>query len=237
MATKHSYLEDHYKKEGKGRVTFVEFTDIVVDDSILFPTSYGQPNDKGKITIDGKDYEIVDVWDDGDGIHLISHDTYPQDCKGKEILEYVDWDIRYNHMKFRTAMRVMAGLAFEKFGATHRINQTYEDYAWIDLEFNEITEEKIKELEEETNKYLSEGKKPQYYYIPRQDFLNREDLMKVSKAKVPDIPQLRIVKLEGLPEQLELGTLVNDTKEVGKIRLKTNLVKGKVGSRVNVYLE
>ena len=49
MGTKHSYLEDHYRKEGKGRVTFVEFTDIVVDDSILFPTSYGQPNDKGSI--------------------------------------------------------------------------------------------------------------------------------------------------------------------------------------------
>ncbi|MGP6206851.1 alanyl-tRNA editing protein [Cuniculiplasma sp. SKW3] len=237
MATKHSYLDDHYKKEGKGKVTFVEFTDIIVDDSILFPTSYGQPNDKGKITIEGKDFEIVDVWDDGDGIHLISHDTYPQDCKGKEILEFVDWDIRYNHMKFRTAMRVMAGLAFQKFGATHRINQTYEDYAWIDLEFSDITEEKIRELEEETNKYLAEGKRPEYYYISKQDFMKRDDLMKISKAKVPDLPQLRIVKLEGLPEQLEMGTLVKDTKEVGKVRLKTNLVKGKVGSRVNVYLE
>ena len=237
MGTKHSYLDDHYRKEGKGKVTFVEFTDIIVDDSILYPTSYGQPNDKGKISIDGKDFEIVDVWDDGDGIHLISHDTYPQDCKGKEILEYVDWDIRYNHMKFRTAMRIMAGLAYSKFGATHRINQTYEDYAWIDLEFNDITEEKVKELESETNDLLASGLKPEYYYLSKADFMGRQDLMNIVKSKVPDIPSLRIVKNGNLPDQLEMGTLVNDTKEVGKIRLKTNLVKGKVGSRVNVYLD
>ncbi len=237
MATKHSYLEDHYRKEGKGKVTFVEFTDLVVDDSILFPTSYGQPNDKGKITIEGKDFEIVDVWDDGDGIHLISHDTYPQDCKGKEITEYVDWDIRYNHMKFRTAMRVMAGIAFKKYGATHRINQTYEDYGWVDLEFSDISEEKVREIETETNELLASGLKPEYYYVSKEEFLKDKHLMEISKSKVPDLPKVRIVKLAGLPDQLEMGTLVNDTKEVGKVKLKTNLVKGKVGNRVNVYLE
>ncbi len=237
MGTKHSYLEDHYRKEGRGKVTFVEFTDIVVDDSILFPTSYGQPNDKGSIFIDGKEFEIVDVWDDGDGIHLISHDTYPQDSRGKEIAQHVDWNIRYNHMKFRTAMRIMAGIAFEKFGATHRINQTYEDYAWIDLEFDGITEEAVREIEAETNKMLLSGVEPVYRYVKREDFLKDEHLMSITKSKVPDIPEIRIVKIGNLPEMMEMGTLTANTNEVGEIALKTNLIKGKVGSRVNVSLK
>ena len=237
MGTKHSYLEDPYRKESSGTVTFVEFTDIIVDDSILFPVSYGQPNDKGAIYIDEKKFEIVDVWDDGEGIHLISHDTYPQDCKGKTIRQEVDWDIRYNHMKFRTAMRVIAGISYEKYGATHRLNQTYEDYAWIDLEFAEISEEIVREIEAESNKILASAIEPTYRVLSREQFLNDKGLMAITKSKVPDIPEIRTVKIGTLPEMMEMGTLVKNTSEAGTVVLKTNLIKGKVGTRLTVTMK
>ncbi|MHB1439255.1 MAG: alanyl-tRNA editing protein [Cuniculiplasma sp.] len=237
MPTIHRYLEDAYRVEWEGKVTFNEFTDIIVDDSILYPTSYGQPNDKGKIIIDGKEFEIIDVWDDGDGVHLISHDTYPADSKGKTIKEVVDWSTRYNHMKFRTALRVLAGLAYKDFSAPHRINQTYEDYAWIDLEIDDISEEKVRQLENETNELLKGEVEVEYVSMSRDEFMKNSELMASIKGKVPDIPTLRVAKIKGLPEQLEMGTLVKNTKEVGQIKLKTNLIKGKVGTRVNLSLQ
>jgi alanyl-tRNA synthetase/misacylated tRNA(Ala) deacylase len=237
MPTIHKYFEDAYRTEDVGKITFNEFTDLIVDESILFPTSYGQPNDKGKIIIGDKEFEIIDVWDDGDGVHLISHDTYPADCKGKEIKQIVNWDIRFNHMKYRTALRVLAGLAYKDFNATHRINQTYEDYAWIDLEINEISEEKVKQLETETNDLLAKGVEPTFEWISKEDFMKNDHLMSVVKNKVPDIPEIRIVKIEGLPDQMEMGTIIKNTKEVGSIALKTNLIKGKVGTRINLSLK
>ncbi len=236
MQTIHSYLKDQYRVEGEGTITFNEFTDLIVDQSILFPTSYGQPNDKGKIDIDGKIFEIIDVWDDGVGIHFISHDTYPADCKGKKIKQYVDWDIRLNHTKFRTALRILAGLAYKHYGATHRINQTYEDYAWIDLEMVDISEEIVRNLEAETNEIIKKGVELQRSSLSREEFLKNEELVKQCKNKVPDVPELWIVKIDGLPDQLEMGTVLKNTSEMGEIKLKTNLIKGKVGTRVNLSL-
>lgn len=236
MPTKHNYLENPYKQEDKGVITFNEFTDLIVDESILFPTSYGQPNDKGKIDIDGKIFEIIDVWDDGVGVHLISHDTYPADCKGKTIKQYVNWDIRLNHMKYRTALRILAGLAYKLYGATHRINQTYEDYAWIDIEMQEISAEIVTNLETETNNMIKKGVSLERSKLTREDFLKNEELVKQCKNKVPDVPELWIVKIDGLPDQLEMGTVLKNTSEMGEIKLKTNLIKGKVGTRVNLSL-
>ncbi|MGP6221003.1 alanyl-tRNA editing protein [Caldiplasma sukawensis] len=236
MSTKKEYYDDPYKKEGKGRITFNEFTDLIVDNSVFFPTGYGQQNDRGMIVIDGKKYEIIDVFDDGEGIHLISYDTYPSDCKGKEIEEFVNWEVRYNHMKFRTAMRILACIAYKKYGASHRINQTYEDYGWIDIEMDDISEEKVRDIEEEANRYIKEGHKPSYRIVKKEDFLKDNDLVKTVNGRVPEINELRLVKYDNLPEQMEMGLLVNDTKEVGTVKLKTNLVKGKVGTRITVNL-
>ena len=38
-------------------------------------------------------------------------------------------------------------------------------------------------------------------------------------------------------DQMEMGTLVKNSSEVGQIKLKTNLIKGKVGTRVNLSLQ
>ena len=67
--------------------------------------------------------------------------------------------------------------------------------------------------------------------------MKNETLMASIKGKVPDIPEVRVVKIMGLPDQMEMGTLVKNSSEVGQIKLKTNLIKGKVGTRVNLSLQ
>ena len=90
-------------------------------------------------------------------------------------------------MKFRTALRVLAGLAYKKYSAPHRLNQTYEDWAWIDLEIPEISEEIVKELETETNEILKSGIEPTYSTISKEEFMKNETLMASIKGKVPDL--------------------------------------------------
>lgn len=237
METKLLYLEDQYQKEARGKALWHEFTDLILDQTIFYPTSEGQPNDRGKVLIDGNEYIIVDTWSDGESIHLISHDTFPDDINGKEVQQILDWDVRYLHMRFRTALKILSGLAYKMFGATMRINQTYDDQAWVDLELDEITKEQVDELFAEANKVAKSVKDTSFSYMSRDEFMKNDEMMKICKGRVPDYEQIRILNLEGIPDQMEFGTNVKNTEEIGEIEFKTNLVKGKISRRINITLK
>ncbi|MFG1519045.1 MAG: alanyl-tRNA editing protein [Thermoplasmataceae archaeon] len=236
MATEALYLSDPYLKEAEGKVVMVEFTDLVVDRSVFFPTGEGQPNDKGEVTIDGKKFTIVDTWKDGLWIHLMSLDTYPQDIAGKTVKQSIDWGIRYGHMKFRTALYIISGLAYKKYNAQVRINQTYEDYAWIDIMVDNITEEMVKEFESETNAIINSGIDIKYSFMTREQFSRDTELMGFVKNKIPDYESIKVAKIGDLPPMPDLGTQVRNTKEVGGIKIKTTLVKGKISNRLIINL-
>ena len=236
MATEALYLSNPYLKEAEGKVVMVEFTDLVVDKSVFFPTGEGQPNDKGEVEIDGKKFTIVDTWKDGLWVHLMSLDTYPQGIAGKTVKQRIDWDIRYGHMKFRTALYILSGLAFKKYNATVRINQTYEDYAWIDIIVDNLTEEMVKEFESEANRIIREGIDIQYSFVTREQFSKDNALMSFVRNKIPDYDSIKVAKIGDLPPMPDLGTQVRNTKEVGGLKIKTTLVKGKISNRLTINL-
>ncbi|MCL5782988.1 MAG: alanyl-tRNA editing protein [Candidatus Thermoplasmatota archaeon] len=237
METKLLYLDDQYRKECESTALWHEFTDLVIDESIFYPTGEGQPNDRGRVKIDGKEYVIVDTWSDGDNVHLMSHDTFPDDIDGKKVQQILDWDVRYLHMRFRTALKMISGVAFKLFGATTRINQTYDDQAWFDLEMDEITQENVDELFRVVNKVAQEGKDVKFRLTPRDEFLREEQMMKICKGRVPDYDQIRVLEIDGVPDQMEFGTNVKNTREIGPVEFKTNLVKGKISRRINITLK
>lgn len=237
MDTELLYLDDAYLKECDGTVKWFEFTDLIVDRTVFYPTGGGQPNDKGQVIIDGRTYPINDVWSDGNEVHIMSLDTYSEDVKGKPVHQVISWDIRYQHMKFRTALKVITSLAFRLYRATNRINQTYEDQAWIDIGVDEISEEMVKSLEDEANKALKSGLDTETFYLSKEEFQNDSDLMAISKNEVPDFDKIRVLKIGDLPLQHEIGTNVKNTSEVGTVKFKTSLVKGKISKRISVFLE
>jgi alanyl-tRNA synthetase/misacylated tRNA(Ala) deacylase len=236
MGTEFLYISDPYGKECESKAVMVEFTDLVVDRSIMYPTSEGQPNDRGWVEIDGKRYDIVDVWIDGVWIHLMSQDTYDQNIAGKVVFQHLDWDIRYVHMRFRSAMYLLSSLAYKNLNATTRINQTYDDNSWIDIYKDDLTEENVKELENEANEIVSKGVEISNIYMSRDEFQNNPQLMDILKNRVPDMEKIRMFKIEGLPMIPDMGTQVKNTSEIGKINLKTSLLKGKINKRITITL-
>ncbi|EQD35651.1 Alanyl tRNA synthetase second additional domain protein [mine drainage metagenome] len=179
---------------------------------------------------------MIDTWSDGVAIHLISHDTYPDNIKGKEVRQLINWDIRYGHMKFRTALRIMTGIAYRDYKVANRVNQTYDDQAWVDLEIPEINEEIVKKIEDETNAIISRGEKVDFTYKKRDEVVSNHDFMTMTRGNIPEFPEIRLVKIGDLPYQPDFGTHVHNTKEVGKVIFKTTLIKGKVSKRVIVSL-
>ncbi|PYB68777.1 alanyl-tRNA editing protein [Thermoplasma sp. Kam2015] len=237
MKTKALYLDDSYSVEGTGTAVFVEFTDMKVDQSIFYPTTFGEPNDTGKVIIDNKEYQIVDTIYDGEYIHLISMDTYPQDIVGKTVKQKIDWDRRYIHMRFRTALKIISGLAYRKWKVPCRVNETYDDRAWIDIEKPDITEDEINEVMTEANEIVKKDLEVKFRYIGLDEFNGDEDLKKMSAHDAFDEERIRIMAIDGLPEQPEFGVNVKRTGEVGQINYKTTKLKGKVSNRINITLQ
>ncbi|KAA8923418.1 alanyl-tRNA editing protein [Thermoplasma sp.] len=237
MKTKALYLDDSYAVEGTGTAIFVEFTDMKVDQSIFYPTTFGEPNDTGKVLIDNKEYQIVDTIYDGEYVHLISMDTYPQDIAGKTVKQKIDWERRYIHMRFRTALRIISGLAYQKWKVPCRVNETYDDRAWIDIEKPDITEEEINEVMAEANEIVKRNLDVRFRYIGIDEFNRNEDLKKMSVHDAYDEDRIRIMTIDGLPDQPEFGVNVKKTGEVGQINYKTTKLKGKVSNRINITLQ
>ncbi len=236
MPTEHAYLDDPYRKQFDSKAVMVEFTDLTVESSIFYPTGEGQPNDRGYVEIGGTKYIIVDTWKDGVWIHLISLDTYPQDIAGKEVKQFIDWDIRYVHMRFRSAMYVLAALVYRDYKAATRINQTYDDQSWMDIYVDDLTEEMVQKLVDEANQIVGKNVDIENYYVDRKEFESDAQLMDICKGKVPDYEKIRLCRIGDLPVQPDMGTQVKNTSEIGKIEVKTSLVKGKLNKRITITL-
>ncbi|MHB8396162.1 MAG: alanyl-tRNA editing protein [Thermoplasmataceae archaeon] len=236
MTTELLYLNNPYSTQCESKATFVEFTDLVVDRSMFVPSIDGQPNDKGEVVINGKKYPIIDTWWDGKWVHLMSHDTYPQDIVGQTVYQNIDWEIRHIHMRFRTALFILAGIAFRDYGAGTRINETYDDNAWIDVIADEITEEMVKTLESKANAFVAQKLDVTNRVLSKKEFEENPSLMAFSKGKVPDKENTRVCEIGDLPLQPDMGTQVKNTGEVGNIVIKTSLVKGKINKRLTITL-
>ena len=237
MITEEIFLKDSYLKECDGKVLMCEFTDLTVDKTIFFPTMLGQQNDRGEIVIDGKTFGIVDVWTDGDYIHLISLDTYPDNIVGETINQKLDWDVRQIHMRFRTAMFIISGLAYKFYNAKSRISQTYDDKAWVDIYIDDITEDIVNKIAEEANKIVKQNIPVKIDYMGSNEFPREKQRMSYSTGSLPDDEELRVINISGLPLQSDYGLYVANTGEVGEIEVKSSMVKGKVDKRLTITLK
>ncbi len=236
MPTELLYLDHAYQKECTSKVLSVDFTDLTVDKTILFPAGYGQPNDKGHAVIGNREYQIVDVWTDGESVHLISLDTYPQDITGKEIRQVVDWNSRYLHMRFRSAMFLIASVAHKLFGSQARINQTYDSEAWMDLYVNNLSEDMISEIGLEANRLVREGVPIETIYLDEAYIAENSGILRIIRESLPGGGKLRATKIGNFLPIPDMGLHVKNTSDIGPITIKTGKEKGKVSNRIMLYL-
>ena len=92
----------------------------------------------------------------------------------------------------------------------------------------------VNQLFQKANEIVQRKLPVTFTQIPREQFMKDAEMMKICKSTVPAFESIRLMHLDGVPDQLEYGTNVNSTSEVGKINFKTNLVKGKISRRKSI---
>ncbi|MDF2379054.1 MAG: alanyl-tRNA editing protein [Candidatus Gracilibacteria bacterium] len=144
MKTHKLYLEDSYQKMCEAIVLEVKKDQegrqiIILDQTLFYAMSGGQPGDKGIMTGSSGEEQVVDTrYASGEKVlihHFMSEDT--QFKIGDTVTCQINWDYRYKNMRLHSLLH-LAGMAFEKMvGPQKCIGSNISDRGRMDYEFFE----------------------------------------------------------------------------------------------------
>jgi misacylated tRNA(Ala) deacylase len=234
--TEELFLKDAYLERFKARVVGLDGREVVLDKTAFYPGGGGQPADKGMLGIGPVRASVVDARREGGGIvHVL--DTAIPDTVG-ELNGEVDWDRRYAHMRYHTALHALSGIIWKAFDAKVTGGQMRPDRARMDFSFpGEWTADVVGEIEHLTNEALEEDRLVRVYELPREEALKYPDLIRTQINLVPErVRTVRIVEIEGIDTQADGGTHVANTREVGELKITGHKSKGRQNKRVEFVL-
>ena len=231
------YMDDSYLKEWDAEVISISKDKfIVLDKTAFFPRGGGVEWDTGTITTeDEKEFHVVYT---GKFSGEISHEV---EKKGLRIGDKghckLNWERRYILMRYHTATHVLSGVFFNEYDLKITGNQLTTDKGRIDLNMDDMDVDLIKKAIEKSNEIIKNELPVEIYYKPRVEAEADPDLFKLAKGFSHDINTIRIVDIKGFDRQADGGCHVKHLNEIGEIRFKDTVSKGKNFKRVYFTLE
>lgn len=238
MNTELVYLQDCYAKEIEAKVveSNPEEKWVELDKTIFYYESGGQPSDKGKITWNGKTYEVKEVKKrDGKILHFLEGEVPEKKTEVKLIL---NWDLRFKFMRMHSAQHLLSALILDKHGASTVGNQIGEKQSRMDFHPIRFDEKMLKEFEKEFNEIVDKELPITISFKDRKTVLEEVDeKRRVLFSRLPEaIQEIRVIEIEGIDKCPCGGTHVKNTKEIGKIKITKRENKGKERDRITFEL-
>src|SRR4029078_12175980 len=235
MATDCLFREDSYLKDCEARV--VALTDqggIVLDRTIFYATSGGQPGDTGSrctvpvvcipietaIYTDAAKTEIAHVPPAGSPVLTV----------GDKVTATIDWDKRYARMRMHTALYLLSAvLPYAVTGGSVGDSESRLDFDIPEagLDKDAITA-KVAEM-------IASNALVPSRWITDAELEANPGLVKTMSVKPPmGTGQVRLIEIAGLDLQPCGGTHVRATGEIGAVRVTQIEKKGKQNRRVRL---
>jgi len=234
------YQTDSYLRTFDATITKLAQDDqgIILDQTMFYPGGGGQPSDSGKITIENKDYTVKHARKQGlNVIHVLS-DNVPYLDVNIPIKGEIDWERRYQLMRTHTAMHILCGVIFRDYGASVTGGSMDPLKGRMDFEFETMHKDLVQTIEAEVNLEVINARPVKVAVLPREEAFQIPDLIRTKINLLPEgIKQVRVVEIEGLDLQADGGTHVNNTSEVGQIRIVDYKSKGKINKRIYIKLD
>ena len=230
------FLKDSYTREFEAGVLKLDGREVLLDRTAFYPGGGGQPSDKGSLGIGPVKANVVDARREGGEIIHVTDTPIPETVR--EIRGALDWDRRFAHMRYHTALHVLSGVIWRNFEARVTGGQMRVERARMDFSFpGEWTSEVVGEIERLTNEALAEERPVRVYELEREEALANPDLIRTQANLVPErVRRIRIVEIQGLDTQADGGTHVANTREVGRMEITGHKSKGRLNKRVEFVL-
>ena len=225
------FIEDSYLKDFDATILNIDSNKIILDRTAFYAKSGGQPGDIGKITLNGKEINIIDtVYDNKQNILHVCENS--NDLKiDEKIKGKINWEIRYKHMRMHTALHLLCSLIpYDVTGGQISFEKSR-------LDFNADDKIEKEEIENKINQLVKDDHEISYQWITLEELDNQPDLVRTMSVKPPRTNnKIRLVKIGSIDLQPCGGTHVKRTKEIGNIRIGKIENKGKMNRRVNLSI-
>ena len=234
------YQTDSYLKEFQAVVTDIdsEFHGVKLNKTAFYPGGGGQPADMGTLTEEDKKYPVNKFKRANKKLYHIIDAESDLPSVGATVGGQVDWDRRYKLMRTHTAMHILCGVVFRDYGALVTGGNMEPLKGRMDFEFESMQKELVADIEAAINIEVEEARDLAVNILPRDEAFKIPDLIRTKINLLPEgITEIRVVEINGLDLQADGGTHVNNTSEVGNIRVTDYKSKGKINKRIYLELE
>ena len=233
------FLEDSYRKEASAEVTNIsEESGIILNQSLFYATSGGQPGDCGKLLWADTQTEIETTVKGEDG-SLICKPVRDQAVPGigQVVTQVIDWNIRYNHMRMHTALHLLSvAIPLPVTGGA-----ITEVKGRLDFDMPQVPGEKG-DLSELMNELIFRSLNVTETWITQAELEQNPTLVRTLSVQPPKgAGKIRLVRIGDGEDQVDLqpcgGTHVKNTVEIGKVRVSKIEKKGRQNRRVHIVFE
>ncbi len=219
--TRALYFSNYKEIKCKSTILAIVGNNIVLDQTVFYPTSGGQLSDTGIISsLNGKKHKIITIFKQGSIIvHLV--DTVEGIAVGDEVRLEVDWPRRLQLTQHHTATHIVNAAARRVLGrhAQQAGAKKDIDKAHIDItHYESVSEEQLKEIEQEANAIVKKNIPLKLGFMPRDEAEKKFGMEIYQGGAVPG-KELRIVMIPEIDVECCGGTHLNSTKEAGEIKM------------------
>jgi len=210
------FREDPYARACRARVAAVTDGGVVLDRTVFYPTGGGQPGDTGQLRRgDGSCVRIANAAKGAaaDEVVHVPAAGEPALQPGEEVEAVLDWERRYRHMRFHTALHLLCAVV----PAPVTGGQVAADKARLDFDIE--MERLVKEaIEAGLNRLVEEAHPVRQRWIADAELDARPELVRTMSVQPPrGLGGVRVVEVEGVDLQPCGGTHVANTREVGRL--------------------
>lgn len=213
--TQRLYYDASYQTTCEATVTQIRnlngHSAIVLDQSIFYPTSGGQPNDLGQIS----EWSVADVvvGEEGEVLHLLADGT-TLPAIGQVVQCAIDWPRRYDHMQQHSGQHLLSQVFFQLFGYETVSVHFGEKESTLDLDVETLEAAQLEAAERFANEVA-------YQALPiRATIVDEADLSSVPLRRPPKVSgKIRIVEIAAFDFSACGGTHTHTTAEIAPIKL------------------
>lgn len=237
MPTECLFRDDSYLKSCAARVvSLTEQGGVVLDRTIFYATSGGQPGDTGALTIENGLHIPIEtaIYTDAakSEIAHVPAAAGPTLKVGDAVTAVIDWDKRYARMRMHTALHLLSAVlpCAVTGGSVGDIESRLDfDIPEAGLDKDAITA-KVAEM-------IAANASVSSRWITDAELDANPGLVKTMSVKPPmGTGRVRLIEIVGLDLQPCGGTHVRATGEIGAVRVTQIEKKGKQNRRVRLAL-
>jgi len=208
------YYRNSYLKEFRAKVLKKIKIDnqsaVVLEETAFYPTSGGQPYDKGLI----QNIPVVEVLEDNNEIiHILKEEL--KEKINFEVVGKIDWERRFDHMQQHLGQHILSGALMKLWSAETLSFHLGEEVCTLDIAKEKLTEEEAKKAEECANEIIFDNRPVKCYFVEGE-----EELKGLNLRKVPEkTGKIRVIEVEDFDFSACGGTHCRATGEVGLIKI------------------